>query len=100
VKIKGSLKLNTITDPYSGSVEVLERVSTDLKFLSLKLVSRFSKTIVNKDMGISLIETSSPTHKVSWAGVVSDPLALARNGLAKPILEYMTEMGYSKLLKY
>jgi hypothetical protein len=59
VKVPGELKLNTITDPYTGSVEALGRVSSDLRLLGLKLVDRFPSAIVKREVGLSLIEKSS-----------------------------------------
>lgn len=99
MKVPGNLKLETITDPFSGSVEALGRVSADLKLLSLKLASSFPKAILEKDEGISLIETSSPAHSVSWTGVFTIPLYLARAGLGQQFLDYMQEYNYTKLME-
>jgi hypothetical protein len=65
VKVPGKIKLSTITDPYTGSVEALGRVSSDLRLLGLKLVDRFPIAIVKREVGLSLIETSSPSSIVS-----------------------------------
>jgi len=100
VNIPGALKLETITDPYSGSVAALGRVSEGLEALATKLSYRFPKTIVKRDSGLSLIETSSPSSIVSWVNLFHAPLQLARAGLGQVALDYMNEMGYSKLLQY
>lgn len=100
MNIPGSLKLGTITDPYNGSVVSLGRVSESLETLASKLSYRFPKEVVKRDMGLSLIETSSPSSVISWTNLFHAPLQLARAGLGQVCLDYMQEMGYSKLLEY
>lgn len=99
MNVPGNLKLNTITDPYSGSVVALGRVSDNLRALARKYSSRFPKAVARKDLGISLIESSSPSSPVSWVTLFETPLALAKAGLGQHFLDYMDEMGYSRLLK-
>jgi hypothetical protein len=65
VNIPGKLKLETITDPYTGSVSSLGRVSESLEALASKLSYRFPKELAKKDMGLSFIETSSPSALIS-----------------------------------
>jgi hypothetical protein len=65
VKIPGNVKLQTITDPYSGSVEALGRVSDNLRALARKFSSRFPKAVARKELGLSLIESASPSSSVS-----------------------------------
>jgi hypothetical protein len=98
VKVPGKLKLNTITDPYSGSVESLGRVSEELRALARKNSYRFPKNVAKREMGISLIETSAPASPVSWVTLFKSPFDLAKAGLGQCFLDYMDEMGYSKLL--
>lgn len=77
----------------------LGRVSEDLRFLGLKFSSRFPKDVVSKDMGISLIESSSPSSSVSWVTLFHTPLALARAGLGQVFLDYMDAMNYQKSME-
>lgn len=97
--IPGILKLGTITEPFTGDSNSLERVCSDLEFLSSKNKHRFPKGLVRKDVDYTFLETSSPTSQVSWLGMFTDPLAIARSGLGQTFLDYMDEMGYHKLLK-
>jgi hypothetical protein len=99
VNIPGIRKLCTVTDPFTGDRNSLERVCYDLELLSSKNKHRFPKGLVRKDVDYTFLETSSPTSLVSWLGVFTDPLAIARNGLGQTFLDYMDEMGYHKLLK-
>jgi hypothetical protein len=65
VNIPGDTKLGTITEPYTGSVSSLGRVSESLEALATKLSYRFPKKLARKDMGLSFIETSSPSSIIS-----------------------------------
>jgi hypothetical protein len=100
VNIPGDTKLGTITEPYTGSVSSLGRVSESLEALATKLSYRFPKKLARKDMGLSFIETSSPSSIISWTNLFHAPLQLARAGLGQVCLDYMNEMGYSTLLRY
>lgn len=100
VRVPGKLKLQTITDPYSGSDIALGRVAENLRALARKFSSRFPKALARKDLGISLIESSSPSSPVSWVTLFKTPLDLAKAGLGQHFLDYMDEMGYSRLLRF
>jgi hypothetical protein len=57
--------LSTITDPFSGSLEGLQRVSTELEVLASNSLKMFDKTILKSDPGLLMLETSSSTTRVS-----------------------------------
>jgi hypothetical protein len=59
------LKLSTITDPFSGSLEGLQRVSQELEVLASNSLKMFDKTILKSDLGLLMLETSSSTTRVS-----------------------------------
>lgn len=80
---KGSLKLSTITDAYSGSLDALERVSLELGVLALSF-KKFAPARLHPGKAL-LLETSSPSFKVSWAGLVHDYLSLGMNNLDIPL---------------
>jgi len=65
IKVEGVLKLNTITDPYSGNQECLKRGIEDLAVLTARNSFRFNKTILEKEYGLLALETASPTYKSS-----------------------------------
>lgn len=100
VGIPGELKLETITAPFSGDKEFLQKVSLDLKTLVLRSSSVFNKSILKKEKGLQLFESSSPSSLVSWIGIFYDPFQLARAGLGQVMLDYMYTIGYSNLLSY
>jgi len=98
VNIPGKLKLGTITDPFSGNKKGYERVSRELATLVENSKRMFRTSILKSDPGMLLLETSSPTTKVSWLGIFNDPYLLAKAGLGQVMLDYMNELGYSRLL--
>jgi len=98
INIPGNLKLSTITDPFSGNKDNLQRVSRELAALAANSLKMFDKTILKSDPGLLLLETSSSTTKVSWLGIFTDPFRLAKAGLGQVALDYMNALGYSRLL--
>lgn len=68
IKIPGKLKLETITDPFSGDLIGVLRGVDDLREISQRISSRFNKTILSKEFGLLPLETASPTAKSSWNG--------------------------------
>jgi hypothetical protein len=79
-------------------VNALGRVSEGLRAIARKQSFRFPKAVAKREIGISLIESSSPSSTVSWVTLFKTPLDLARAGLGQVFLDYMNEMGYDKLL--
>jgi len=65
IKVPGVLKLNTITDPFSGDNAALLRGVEDLRDISQRISSRFNITILSKEFGLLPLETASPTAKSS-----------------------------------
>jgi hypothetical protein len=68
IRVPGKLKLETITDPFSGDENKLSRGVTDLREISQRIASRFDKSILSKEFGLLPLETASPTAKSSWHG--------------------------------
>lgn len=100
IKVNGVLKLNTITDPFSGSQDALQRGLEDLKLISFKNSSRFRKDILMKDYGLLALETASPSFKSSWLGLISDVKSLTDLGLDKPLKTYLRETFQGRLEIY
>jgi len=73
------LKLSTITDHFSGSPEYLNEIGKELGAFASNSFSGFKGTW--KTAEILLLETASPSHKVSWAGLINDYFYLEKNGL-------------------
>lgn len=70
----GQLKLNTITDPFSGNPQVLDEVSAKLKVLTLSFKKRYTKPLGSS--GLLWLETSSPSSRTSWTGILLNLLSL------------------------
>jgi len=75
----GLLKLETITDKYSGDLGSLERVSMELGVIALGFKKFAPKSL--KPATLLLLETASPSFKVSWSGLFHDYLSLGMNNL-------------------
>jgi len=82
--IPGKMKLNTITDPYSGDESSLRRASLHLSVLTDNLRGMFPKKI-HHPKGFQFLETASPIHSVSWHGWFSVPRLLDVCGMTPHI---------------
>jgi hypothetical protein len=98
INIPGNLKLNTITDPFSGSEEGIRKVTLELEALASNFKSMFDISILRSNPGLLLLETASPTSKVSWLGLLSDPYKLYFNRIGRDMEEFMNELGYFQML--
>lgn len=79
------LKLNTITDAFSGDPAFLSEVSSELAVLATSFKKRNLKELGSSTL--LWLETASPSSKTSWSGMVRDLLALKGHGLL-PDLEF------------
>jgi len=100
IKVPGILKLGTITEPSSADEKFLSRGAEYLKFLALRHSFRFDRRILSKDFGLLLLQTASPSYKVSWLGIFRDVKQLTVLGLDIPIKRLFTLMGQNKLLAF
>lgn len=98
INIPGKIKLSTITDPFEGDRMILRKVSSELKALALNSKKMFDLKILCSNPGLLLFETASPTSRVSWTGVFTDPFKLHQNNLGETMELYMKELGYFKML--
>jgi len=65
VSIPGTVKMSTITAPYSGSVDFLDRASVELGLLSRSFKRAYSWKPVDPKTGLLFLESSSPNFVVS-----------------------------------
>lgn len=96
LKAPGLLKLSTITAPFSGSSDLLERASMELRVVALSF-----KKFAPRDMKpgtLRYLETASPSFKVSWTGLIHDYLSLGINGLDQPLKVILKATGSGDLL--
>lgn len=98
IRVEGVLKLNTITDPYSGDDDYLLRGCEDLLEISKRNSYRFDKTVLEKEFGVLALETASPSYKTSLKGFISDVFDLTYHGIDKPLLEYLSATGQTSLM--
>lgn len=101
IRIPGILKLNTITDPFSGDVEALSRGCEDLKTLVSRHLNRFDLSLLSKEYGLRPLETASPTSKSSWRGFLTDVSLLVKTGLNEPLESLLSSFSqYDLLLRF
>jgi len=62
------MKLNTITDMYTGDPAYLELVSDRLAVLTASLAKKNSWVYGTREAYLLPLETSSPSNTVSWLG--------------------------------
>jgi len=99
IKIDGVLKLNTITDPYSGDQLELRRGGEFLSALAEKNLSRFPINLLKKEYGLLALETASPSGKSSWTGWITDVHLLKNAGLDVPLRGLLQEFKQFDLLE-
>jgi hypothetical protein len=97
IKVPGKLKLQTITDPFSGDLVALLRGVESLREISQRLSSRFNKDILSKEFGLLPLETASPTAKSSWNGWLFDVHGLIREHLDHHVEELLLSFKQTKL---
>jgi len=80
ILIPGKLKINTITDPFSGDTTSLKGIENWMRNHSSSALQSFCKKSYLKAMDKFLIsEKSSPTCSKSWVGMISDAILLSYN---------------------
>ena len=65
IKCPSVEKFDTITEPFSGDEAYYKIGREYLKFLSLKHSFRFDRRLLQKDYGLLMMETSSPSYSSS-----------------------------------
>jgi hypothetical protein len=96
ISIPGTLKLNTITDPFSGNKEKMERVAFEMGRITTDLKTRFSSLSKSRPE-IQLLETASPNFKVSWLGIIKEAHLLKAGGFMDDIRTILAEYDGAKL---
>jgi len=100
IRVPGKLKLETITDPFSGDNFLLLQGIERLKVFASSQSFRFNKEILERDYGFLPLETSSPTAKSSWRGLCSDPWDLKSLGLLQPLRTLLDSFNEKRLWTY
>jgi len=90
------LKLNTITDGFSGDKGYLDKVSKELGVLASSFRKRNLSPLPHASW--LWLESSSPSVRTSWTGMILDVFTLKHVGLS-PSLEYFLERTGSYNLK-
>lgn len=82
ISIPGKLKINTITDPFSGNSDYTKFVGQWAKDNFLGLTGRFRRNLeLTKLEKFEMLETSSPSSTKSWTGMVTDVSLLKESAL-------------------
>lgn len=71
IKVDGTLKLGTITDPLSADEVRVSEIGGQLATIVANYSSLFPKPLASNKR-IELLEASSSSHKVSWTGLIND----------------------------
>jgi hypothetical protein len=95
ISIPGKLKLSTITDPLTVSKEAV--VEVGLEIIKLINTSKFDKDLLMRQAEFLFIEKASPSHSVSWLGLLADVFALAENGQLQTLLDFTDMTGNHRL---
>jgi hypothetical protein len=91
ISIPGTLKLGTITQGPTVSQDSLAKVAVELQ--SVIRPSMFNLSILRRPGRFLWLETASPSHKVSWTGIVAVPGLLENHGLADTLIGVLTILG-------
>jgi len=99
ISIPGKLKLFTIVQASTVSGSIANIAELFSEFLRSGLVWRmFDKRILYREARFQWLETASPTHKVSWKGIYSNPKLLTLLGLSDPLRQILILLDQKKLL--
>lgn len=100
ISIPGQLKLATIVNPLSVSIDTYNKVAgTFDEFLSSSNISSmFEVDIMKREADLLLFEAASATQKVAWTGLFSDPKLLSSVGLATYLRKILHLLEQEKLL--
>jgi len=102
ISIPGQLKLQTIFASNSAKVSSLNDVlgRFHFHFENSHASALFSKKRLFKEEDLLLLETASSTRKVSWQGMFSDPITLAKHGLSDVVKDILLMTKQSRLLVF
>jgi len=93
IRIPGTLKLSTITNPTSASKLDIQMGSVKLAYLVSQFKDRFDFKILKKEVWLLPLEKASPHSPVSWTSWFKTPGIIARyhKDLFTHMNEYMSE---------
>lgn len=97
--IPAQAKLNTITDPYSGSQETLKDIEDWMQLNAAVVLQHFMSGLrVKVQESFSMGESASPTNSKSWVGMLTDLSLLKNQPLLFQSLCFIMERTCSKEL--
>jgi len=91
------LKLETIVQPFTGSEDLLMRASMEIKVIALSFKKFAPKSLEPAE--VKLLETASPSFKVSWTGFIHDYISLGIYGLDEPLKVILKASDSEALLR-
>lgn len=93
-------KFSTITEPFSGDEAYYKIGREYLKFLALRHSFRFDRRLLQKDYGLLMMETSSPSFTSSWLGIFRDVKVLKSLPIGKHLRDLLENLGQWRLLAW
>jgi len=91
------LKLNTITDGFSGDKIVLDKISKELGVLASSFRKRNPKPL--SPGSFLWLESASPSSRTSWTGLIADALLLRHLGLSDSLEFFLEKNGSYNLIR-
>jgi len=99
ISIPGQLKLNTITDAFSGQDDLLGSYTDYLQGTSKSLISKIMKLPTFKQSEIFMINKASPTSSRSWQGFYYDIHLMPKQTL-NALKDFLGVSEQTRLLNY
>jgi len=92
ILVPAKLKLNTITDPFSGNERFLEIVGNWMELKAPTIIQRFQRGVhLEKSDKFSWGEKSSPSSSKSWTGMLTDISLLKNSTKVYTSLRYLMD---------
>lgn len=95
IYVPGTLKLSTITDPMTVSLESVNRVAEEIIYIINP--SNFDTTRFFGKARFLFLESASATTRVSWLGFIADVVPLAAHNHLHLILDFLRLSGNNHL---
>jgi len=100
IKCPSNENFDTITEPFSGD-EAFYKIGREyLKFLALRHSFRFDRRLLQKDFGLLMLETSSPSFTSSWLGAFRDVKILNSLPIGRHLRDLLENLGQWRLLAW
>jgi len=100
ISIPGNLKLSTITDGFTGNESYTRFLEKQSSLFVKKVFANSTEYISMKPVKLLLLETSSPSFRVSWAGLIADFELFINSFGVKTIRLFLTKFPNKNFSKF